>query len=90
MANHKSAIKRNQQSTARKLRNQMKRTRIRTLTKEVLAAAESGDGEKARQALDRAVPAIQSAASDGTIHRNAASRKISRLSRKVNSTLSPE
>ncbi|MBN2720342.1 MAG: 30S ribosomal protein S20, partial [Proteobacteria bacterium] len=35
-------------------------------------------------------PAIQKAASKGTIHRNTASRKISRLSRKVNATAAAE
>lgn len=90
MANHKSAIKRNQQNITKRLRNQMKRSRVKSLTKEVLAAVESGDGEGAKQAFLKAQPAIQKAASRGTIHKNTAFRKISRLSKKVNSTLSTE
>jgi len=63
----------------------MTRTRIKTLTKEVLAAVESGNREEAQGALGRAIPAIQKAGTRGTIHRNTAFRKISRLSRRVNS-----
>lgn len=90
MASHRSAIKRNKQNNKKKLLNQVRRTRIKTLTKEVLSAVESGKREEALGALGRAGPAIQKAASAGTIHRNTAFRKISRLSRRVNSTPSPE
>jgi small subunit ribosomal protein S20 len=62
----------------------MRRTRIKSLTKEVLAAVEAGDREAARDALGKAAPFIQRAASRGTLHRNTASRKISRLTKRVN------
>jgi small subunit ribosomal protein S20 len=62
----------------------MRRTRVKSLTKEVLTAVEAGDRETAQDALGKAVPVIQRAASRGTFHRNTASRKISRLSKKVN------
>jgi len=62
----------------------MRRTRVKSLTKEVLAAVEAGDREAANSALGKAVPVIQRAASRGTLHRNTASRKISRLSKRVN------
>lgn len=62
----------------------MRRTRVKSLTKEVLAAVEAGDREAANSALRKAVPVIQRAASRGTLHRNTASRKISRLSKRVN------
>lgn len=84
MATHKSAIKRNRQNVKKQLINQMRRTRVRSLTKEVVAAVEAGDGEAARSALGKATPVIQRAASKGTLHRNTASRKISRLSKRVN------
>ena len=84
MATHKSAIKRNRQNAKRQLINQMRRTRIKTLTKEVLAAVETGDREAAESALGKAAPVIQRAASRGTLHRNTASRKISRLTKRVN------
>jgi small subunit ribosomal protein S20 len=84
LATHKSAIKRNRQNAKRQLINQMRRTRVKSLTKEVLAAVEAGDRETAQNALGKAVPVIQRAASRGTFHRNTASRKISRLSKRVN------
>ena len=89
MATHKSAIKRNRQNAKRQLINQMRRTRVKSLTKDVLAAVEAGDREAAQDALGKAVPVIQRAASRGTLHRNTAARKISRLSKKVN-TISSE
>lgn len=84
MATHKSAIKRNRQNAKRQLINQMRRTRVKSLTKEVLAAVEAGDREAAQNALGKAIPVIQRAASRGTLHRNTASRKVSRLSKRVN------
>jgi small subunit ribosomal protein S20 len=84
LATHKSAIKRNRQNAKKQLINQMRRTRVKSLTKEVLAAVEAGDKETAQSALGKAVPLIQRAASRGTFHRNNASRKVSRLTKRVN------
>ena len=88
MATHKSAIKRNRQNAKKQLINQMRRTRVKSLTKDVLAAVETGDREIAQEALGKAVPVIQRAASRGTLHRNTASRKVSRLTKRVNTILS--
>jgi small subunit ribosomal protein S20 len=90
LATHKSAIKRNRQNAKKALINQMRRTRIKNITKEVLAAVESGDQDAAQEALKKAVPLIQRAASRGTLHRNTASRKISRLSKQVNTIAAAE
>lgn len=90
MATHKSAIKRNRQNAKKQLVNQMRRTRIKNLTKDVLTAVESGDQDAALEALKKAVPVIQRAASRGTLHQNTASRKISRLSKRVNTIASGE
>jgi small subunit ribosomal protein S20 len=84
LATHKSAIKRNRQNAKKQLINQMRRTRVKSLTKEVLTAVEAGDRETAQEALGKAVPVIQRAASRGTFHRNTASRKVSRLTKRVN------
>jgi small subunit ribosomal protein S20 len=90
LATHKSAIKRNRQNAKKAMINQMRRTRIKNLTKEVLAAVESGDQDAAQEALKKAVPLIQRAASRGTLHQNTASRKISRLSKRVNTIAAAE
>ncbi len=90
MATHKSAVKRHMQSTKRSLRNQTRRTRIKNLTKDVQSAIEAEDQDTAKKALDEAIPAIQKAASKGTIHKRTAARKISRLTRMVNTLQSVE
>jgi small subunit ribosomal protein S20 len=90
LATHKSAVKRHKQSTKRSLRNQTRRTRIKNLTKDVQSAIEAEDQDTAKKALDEAIPAIQKAASKGTIHKRTAARKISRLTRMVNTLQSVE
>ncbi len=85
MANHKSAIKRNKQATARGVRNTHVRTTMRTFVKQVRTAVANGEQEAAQTALARAVPYIDKAAAKGIIHKATASRKISRLNKLVNS-----
>ncbi len=85
MANHKSALKRNRQSLVRRERNRMNRSKVKTAVKKVDAAITEGDSvEKAREALVAAVPVIERAAVKGAFHKKAASRKVSRLTRRVN------
>ena len=85
MANHKSALKRNRQSLVRRERNRMNRTRVKTVVKKIDAAIEvEGSVEKAQEALIIAVPIIERAAVKGAFHKKTASRKISRLTKRVN------
>jgi small subunit ribosomal protein S20 len=86
LANHKSALKRNRQSLIRRDRNRMNRSKVKTAVKKIDAAIEvEGSLEKAREALIEAVPIIERAAGKGAFHKKTASRKVSRLTRKVNS-----
>jgi small subunit ribosomal protein S20 len=85
LANHKSAIKRNKQNAVRAARNTHFRSTMRTFVKQVRSAVAEGDTAGAQAALERAVPFIDKAASKGIIHKATASRKISRLSKLVNS-----
>lgn len=85
MATHKSAVKRMKQNVVRKARNIHIRSTMRTFVKQVRQAVAAGDREEARTALSRAVPFIDKAATKGVIHKNTASRKISRLARLVDS-----
>ena len=83
MANIKSQIKRNRQTVKRTERNKAVRSEVKTRTKNaVTAAAEGADNavELARIAQKR----IDSAASKGVIHKNAAARRKSRLAKKLN------
>lgn len=84
MANHKSAEKRDRQSKVRRLRNRMNKSRIHTAIRHVEDAMAAGAGDAAQEALKKAMPIIQKIASKGTIHRNTAARKISRLTKRVN------
>lgn len=84
MANHKSAEKRNRQNAVRNARNTHIRSTMRTFVKQVRVAVANGDAAAAKEALAKAVPFIDKAASKGVIHKATASRKISRLSKLVN------
>lgn len=84
MANHKSALKRNKQSQLARLRNRMNKTRVKSVVKKISEAIAAQSVEGAQQALKEAIPVIDRAATKGTLHRNNASRKVSRLTTKVN------
>ena len=84
MANHKSAEKRNRQSQVRRARNRVNRSKMKTAIKNLNSAIEAGSVDEAKDALASAVPVIAKTASKGTIHKKNASRKISRLTKRVN------
>jgi small subunit ribosomal protein S20 len=79
-----SAMKRARQAVKRNLRNTSVLSSVKTVLKKVDEAIASGNREDAGKALLRAVTALNKAASKGVIHDNTASRKISRLTKKVN------
>ncbi len=80
MANIKSQIKRNRQNEKRRVRNKTVRSELKTRIKVARTASEAGDGdagEKTRLAQKR----LGKASAKGTIHKNAAARRTSRLTR---------
>lgn len=83
MANIKSQIKRNRQTIGRTERNKAVRSELKTRTKNAAKAAEEG-AENAVELARVAQKRIDSAATKGVIHRNAASRRKSRLAKKLN------
>ncbi len=85
-----SALKRVRQAEKRRLRNQSWKSRIKTFTKKVEKAIVEKDAEAAQTYLREAIRTISKAASKGVIHRNTASRKISRLMKKVNAAFKTE
>ncbi|OEU65319.1 MAG: 30S ribosomal protein S20 [Desulfobacterales bacterium S5133MH16] len=85
MANHKSAIKRARQNEKRRMRNKSTKTRIKNIVKSVRFTVSEKSNEAALAELNIAKSTIDNAAKKGVIHGKAASRKISRLSRLVNS-----
>lgn len=80
-----SAMKRTRQAVKRNLRNTAVRSAVKTIIKKVESAISSGNKEDAGKALIDVIRTFDKAASKGVIHRNTASRNISRLTRKVNS-----
>ena len=89
MANHKSAEKRNQQSQARRTRNRMNKSRMKTAIRDVNEAVAAGSQENAAEILRKTVSVIAKTAAKGTIHKKNASRRISRLTKKVNAMAAP-
>lgn len=83
MANTRSAEKRSKQAERRRLRNLQVRTRVRGAVKRVRELLAKGDAGGAEAALVAASQALDRAASKGVLHRNAASRRISRLAHAV-------
>ena len=83
MANTKSAKKAARKITRRTEINRNRMSRVRTFVRKVEEALAAGDKTAASEALKAAQPELMRAASRGVIHRNAASRKISRLAARV-------
>lgn len=83
MANIKSAIKRNKQNEKRRLRNRVYRGSARSFIKKARVALESGEKEAAELAVRDAVSALDKAAQKGVLHKNNASRRKSRLMKRL-------
>ena len=84
MANHKSAQKRANQNEIRRLRNKTNRTRVKNAVKQLRSVLTGSAGENNSMDLNTAKSIIAKAAKKGVIHKNTASRKISRLSKMAN------
>ena len=84
MANIKSAKKRVQVTAIRTERNKAIRSEVKTYVKRVEAAVEAGDKAVAEAELKAAIKVIEMAGSKGVYHDNTVSRKVSRLSKLVN------
>lgn len=83
MANTSSAKKAVRKIARRTAVNKTRRSRMRTFVRSVEDAISAGDQKGAQEALRQAQPAIMKAAQKNVIHKNTASRKVSRLSARV-------
>ncbi len=83
MANTSSAKKAARQTIRRTAVNKTRRSRMRTQVRSVEEAIAAGNKEAAAQALQVAQPVIARAGQLGIIHANTASRKVSRLARRI-------
>ncbi|MCM1179042.1 MAG: 30S ribosomal protein S20 [Clostridium sp.] len=84
MANIKSAKKRIKVIEKKTLRNKMIKSKLKTIIKKFEAAVASGDKALAQEQLKVCTSELSKAASKGVLHKNTASRKISRLAAAVN------
>ena len=85
MANIKSAKKRILVNQTKAARNKAIRSAVKTSIKKVDAAVAANDKAAANAALTDAISTISKAASKGVYHKNNAARKVSRLTKAVNS-----
>ena len=83
MANTPQARKRIRRNARRAEINGSRMSRIRTFVKKVEAAIEGGDKETAQNALRAAQPELARGVARGVLHKNTASRKMSRLTKRV-------
>ena len=83
MANTPQAKKRIRRNANRAAINGARVSRIRTFIKAVESALEAGNKDEARTALNKAQPELARGVSRGVIHKNTASRKFSRLTKRV-------
>jgi small subunit ribosomal protein S20 len=83
MANTKSAKKAVRQIARRTAANKVRRTHMRSSIRKVEEAIATGNQEAAQAALREAEPVMARTAQKGILHRRAASRKVSRLAKRV-------
>jgi small subunit ribosomal protein S20 len=83
MAHHSSAKKRIRQTERRTEVNRARISRIRTFVKKVETLIASGEKAQAAEALRAAEPELMRGVQGGILHRNTASRKVSRLASRI-------
>lgn len=83
MPNIASAKKRVRRTAKRTAINHSRKSRIRNFTRKVEEALAKGDKTAAQAALKAAEPEIMRGVSKGVVHKNAGSRKVSRLTKRI-------
>jgi small subunit ribosomal protein S20 len=84
MPNHKSSEKRVRQSEKRREINRSNRGRLRTSIRGLRGALTTGDANSIQELLPKTISTIDKAVQKGVLHRNAAARYKSRLTKRVN------
>lgn len=83
MANSAGSKKRVRKAAKRTEINKARRSRVRTFIRRVEEAIAGGNAEEAKEALRAAQPELMRSVTKGIVHKNTASRKMSRLSSRV-------
>ena len=84
MAHSISAKKRVRQNLKRRARNRYRKEQLKDNVKAFNAAVTAGDWKKAQEELNKTVQRMDRISTKGTIHRNTASRKRSRMAKRLN------
>jgi small subunit ribosomal protein S20 len=87
LPNIKQQEKRMRQAEKRRVRNKSRKSEIKTYVKRFETALQRGDREESEIYLNKAIQALDKAASDGIIHKNNAANRKSRLMHKYNQAL---
>lgn len=87
MANLLSSKKRIKQNERNRVRNRARKAVIKTQTRKLLDAIHDGELQQARGLFVRVTKAIDQVAAKGTLHRNTAARRKSRLARRLNEAI---
>jgi len=87
VAHSLSAKKRIRQSIKRRARNRARKETLKTQVKEFVTALGHADVEKAKEVFRKTVQRLDKTAAKRTIHKNAASRKRSRLAKRLNTMI---
>ncbi len=85
---HTSTIKRAKQAERRRLRNKAVLSRVKGVVKKARTAIQENDVDGSQVQVKAAQVALHKAATKGVIHRNTASRRLSRLARNANAVTS--
>ena len=88
MANSKSALKRVRQIKSRTDRNKVLRTRVKSLRKKTLEAAQAGNAEEAQNTLKQLASAVDQARKKGIYHKNKAANLKSKTVKSVKAATS--
>jgi small subunit ribosomal protein S20 len=89
VANIRSAKKRIRQNERRRLRNAGIRSGVRGAVKSVRAVLAAASVDEARASLAQTIRVLDKAVTKGVLHKNAASRRKSRLTRQLNALSKP-
>jgi small subunit ribosomal protein S20 len=87
MPNTKQALKRMRVTAKRTARNRRVKSTVKTAVRRFSDALAQGDLETAGDKLQNAISMVDKAASKGVVHKNAAARKKSRLTKRLNKAL---
>ncbi|MCG3137758.1 MAG: 30S ribosomal protein S20 [Phycisphaerae bacterium] len=90
MAHSLSAKKRDRQNEVRKQRNVARKSELKTLAKRFLDAVNAKDLDKAKAEFVQLTKRFDQVAAKGTVHRNKAARRKSRLQRQLNTLAKSE